>query len=152
MTPIQLVLHTGYGLCDLTLVSGARSIQASATFLEDALSNLLLAVTDLSTGRQCVACRWGDEPGGVLIDIARNGAASVGIAVSRMARPTWYGDVPGWVPARGTLLWEATTETEQFFEAFRGEVRRLVALPLSDEGGPEGWPWPLPKEAVRLFS
>jgi hypothetical protein len=54
---------TGVGWAEATITCGDRSATLTASYMSDALAELLLAVGELADGADAARCSWEEEPG-----------------------------------------------------------------------------------------
>ncbi|MDT0465346.1 hypothetical protein [Streptomyces gibsoniae] len=122
------------GWCRLTLRVGAEAAVYRATSIEDDFfSDLVEAVARIASGRIVASVLWGDEPGGVFLDIARSGPDHASIAVHQLGLPDWLTPAdPPWAPVRGNALVMARIPVVKFLTAF------AEAFSAVQESAPEG--------------
>ncbi|MFE8949861.1 hypothetical protein [Streptomyces sp. NPDC007856] len=122
------------GWCRLALRVGAEAAAYRATSIEDDFfTDLVEAVARIASGAIVASVLWGDEPGGVFLDIARSGPDHASIVVHQLGLPDWLTPAdPPWAPVRGDALVMARLPMVTFLTAF------AEAFSAVQQSAPEG--------------
>ncbi|MER7842014.1 hypothetical protein ABTY98_40570 [Streptomyces sp. NPDC096040] len=107
------------GWCHLKLrVGGEVAVYRATSIEDDFFSDLVVAVAHIASGAAVASVLWGDEPGGVFLDLARSGPDHTSIAVHELGLPDWLTPAdPPWMPVRGNALVSARVPALTFLTA-----------------------------------
>ena len=123
----------GVGWAEAELAAGNQSIHLTASYLSNALDDLLKAIEELLDGSSRSEASWAEEPGQFRWDFARRGSEiQVQIFVEEGTRRGW--PEPGWLAPAGA----DTNETEEGveFSAFSANAPVAeVAKAIADGAG-----------------
>ncbi len=148
---IEIHVKFERGWADLEIVTGRGDFTARATNIIDAFGELVAACAQLSDGRFCVSSFWGREPGGVFLDLFRDGNDRLALAVHEAGNPDWLGGPVAWVPARAALVFTATIDVGVFACAFAQELHRIRRRDVDSSGYMPQWGWSFPESDYRII-
>jgi hypothetical protein len=121
-------LLTGTGWAEGRIRHGAESATITASYLGDALGDLLSLVELVLDGADEADCSWDEEPGEYRWIARRKGKGQVTLRV------LWFSD---WLPRQpesdGSTVFSATTDVTDFASAVATGARRLLAELGEDE-------------------
>lgn len=129
MTDVQFVYRlTGAGWSEARLTIGAGSTALSASYLDDALGDLVAAAVALAEAASTIRVSWAEEPGEFRWVLDRSG--------DRLAvRVLWFDALWGSDPdENGTVLLDATCSLVAFQRAIASGARAVL-----DEWGEDGY-------------
>lgn len=113
MGDFSMQLDVYYGWCTLRLRSSSEELEVTSHWLNDALTNLVDAMTMLANGTPSISVAWPREiGGGHFVDIAADGQGGVSIVVHERG-----GNGP---------------EIDQVYSAERGPARFRCHVPFAD--------------------
>jgi hypothetical protein len=149
---LEFTVRAGWCRMYITVDDGVTVY--SATSIVDAVGSFAHAVADIATGEIVASCLWGDEPGGVFVDLARPLPSHVLLVIHELAMPGWLTpeDQPMWLPVRGRPLLAVRVATKHFLAEVVSALGSLEQL-IGDgpDAGIKGWGHRHPAEsAVRI--
>ncbi len=140
-----------FGWCRMRLEVAGGSAVYRATSIVDSFGALADAVSAVASGAVIASALWGDEPGGVFIDLSTSGPNYVGLVVAEMAWPDWITpQSPPWTPLRGTVLVNTIIPRGVALRGFQVGFRSARER-VSDRGRIEGWGYPFPTAALAAI-
>ncbi len=140
-----------YGWCRMELNVGPHSRIYAATSIVDSFGALAGAVAAVASGSLVASSLWGDEPGGVFVDLATSGPQHVALVLHRLGEPGWLTPQnPPWTPVRGDLLLKARLPARVAFREFHTGFQE-VEDQVSENGKIKGWGHPFPTEALTVI-
>ena len=135
----------------MELTVGPHSGVYAATSIVDSFGALADAVAALASGSIIASSLWGDEPGGVFIDLATSGPSHVALVLHQLGKPGWLTPQnPPWTPVRGDVLVEARLPAGAAFREFHTGFRQ-VQEQVSENGKINGWGHPFPTTALNVM-
>jgi hypothetical protein len=147
-TAFQVAFEFRYGWCRWHLEVDRYSGVHRATSLVDAFGDLAGAVAATASGALVASALWGDEPGGVFVDLARSGPRHLGLVLHEVGRPDWLTpETSRWTPVRGPVVVDAVIPVDVAFRAFHAAFESTRQA-VSAEGRISGWGHPFPTGAV----
>lgn len=147
----QVQFNFRYGWCRLELTVGPHSGVYAATSVVDSFGALANAVATVASGSLVASTLWGDEPGGVFIDLATSGPRHVGLVLHQLGKPGWLTPQnPAWTPVRGDVLVDARLPASVAFREFHSGFQQAQRL-LSENGKIEGWGHQFPTAALNVI-
>lgn len=130
---------------------GAHSGVYAATSVMDSFGALAHAVADVAAGSVVATSLWGDEPGGVFVDLATSGPRHVAVVLHQLGEPGWLTPQnPPWTPVRGDVLVQARIPVEVAFREFHTGFRQAEDH-VSENGKIKGWGHPFPTMALTAI-
>jgi hypothetical protein len=140
-----------YGWCRMELTVGPHSGVYAATSIADSFGALADAVAAVAAGSLVASTLWGDEPGGVFVDLATSGPRHIGLVLHQLGEPGWLTPQnPPWTPVRGDVLLDARLPAGVAFREFHTGFRQ-VEDHVSENGKIEGWGHPFPTAALTVM-
>jgi hypothetical protein len=135
----------------MELSVGPHSEVYAATSIMDSFGALAGAVAAVASGSIVASSLWGDEPGGVFIDLATSGPRHVALVLHQLGKPGWLTPQnPPWTPVRGDVLLEARLPTDVAFREFLTAFRQ-VEEQVSESGKIKSWGHPFPTAALTVI-
>ncbi|HEY1570208.1 MAG TPA: hypothetical protein VGG05_02615 [Pseudonocardiaceae bacterium] len=121
----------------------------AATSVVDAVGSFARAVAGVASGELVASCLWGDEPGGVFIDLAMPRPGHVLLVMHELAMPGWLTpeDEPAWLPVRGRPVLSTRVPALTFLHEVVSALGALEPL-AGNETGIRGWGHPFPVESA----
>jgi hypothetical protein len=115
----QVEFDFRFGWCRMRLDVAGISATYRATSIVDSFGALAYAVATVAAGAMTASALWGDEPGGVFLDLSTSGPHYVGLVVAGLDSPGWITpESPPWTPVRGAVLTNAIIPREVALRAF----------------------------------
>lgn len=137
-------LLTGTGWAEGRIRHGAESATITASYLGDALGDLLTLVDLVLDGAKEADCSWEEEPGEYRWIARRNGTGQVTVQV------LWFSDsFPPQPEADGSTVFLATADVEDFAAAIATGARQLLAHLDEDEYLKQWVDHPFPIELLK---
>jgi hypothetical protein len=123
----------GAGWADCTVHSGEQRAELTASYLSDALGNLILAAVAVLSGAHCISIGFDEEPGEYRWSLER--AGNEDLVVKVLEFPELWGNKPN---SQGSLLFECSCHPLEFAQAVQAAATRVLAL-HGLEGYREKW-------------
>ncbi|MGW1681800.1 hypothetical protein [Saccharopolyspora sp. NPDC002376] len=126
---IALTIKNGW--CELSVETDEQAHSFKATFMRNALNNLVDATLALAEGADVACVLWGGEgnaPGAnVFLDMSLDHYGNMGVAVHEAEHWTWLQPATKWTPRRGKCLLEAYVPFSGFLVGLTRELQRIRA-------------------------
>jgi hypothetical protein len=147
----QVEFDFRFGWCRMRLDVAGISATYRATSIVDSFGALAYAVATVATGAMTASALWGDEPGGVFLDLSTSGPHYVGLVVAGLDSPGWITpESPPWTPVRGAVLTNAIIPREVALRAFHTGFTSALDR-VSEHGRIEGWGHRFPTAALAAI-
>lgn len=140
---LELAVSFKYGWCRLDLRTERASWWQRATCISDAFTHLVGAMADLASGTACVSVLWGQEPGGVFLDVCETTEGELAVVLARLRHDGWLAP-DDWWPERGETVFTARVARTQLLSSAEAAFRPSTGAPGSAIAG---WPHPFPIDA-----
>lgn len=113
---------TGSGWARALLAHGSEEVELPASYLSDALGEVLLAVAELQDGEHAAVASWEQEPGEVRWLFSRtNGEVTLQVLA-------FMEDYPRPTEAEGSVVFSAVCSLDEMARAFAEGARSVLTL------------------------
>jgi hypothetical protein len=135
---------TGHGWADARISDGETSADLTASYVADALRDLLYAVWRSGEGDPEVRCSWQEEPGEYRWILHRDGRL-VKLTILWVDR-----QVPHRPDSAGRLVFDTSQPWDTLASAIVKGATRTLAV-HGDEGYGDSWQLPFPRDIYQLL-